>query len=57
MLQAQQSVQHIDDAGLAIAIITLAILAYWRLMLRLLLVLAAVAAVAGAATLVQIMHR
>jgi hypothetical protein len=54
MLQAQQSVQHLDDARFVIAVITLAIMAYWRLALRLLLVLVALAAVVGAVTLVQI---
>ena len=53
MLPAQQSVQHVNNVRFAIALIALASMAYWRQMLRLLLVFMVVAAVVGAVVLLS----
>ena len=57
MLPAQQSVQHLGNVAFAIAVIALVTMVYWRLALRLLLIVVAVATVVGAAALLQIIHR
>lgn len=57
MLPVQESVQHVEDARFVIAVITLATMVYWRLMLRLLLILVAVAAVIGMVAILQMMRK
>jgi hypothetical protein len=57
MLPVQQSVQHAEGARVVIAVLALATMAYWRLVLRLLLILVAVATAVGAVALLQIMLR
>jgi hypothetical protein len=52
----QQSVQHVENAEVAIALITLAIMIYWRVLLRLLIILAAVATAVGALVILEFMH-
>jgi len=55
MLPAQQSIQHVETARVVIAVIAVATVVYWRLMIRLLLILAAIAVAVGAVTLLQLM--
>lgn len=54
MLPAQQSIQHVETARVVIAVIAVAAVVYWRLTIRLLLVLAAVAVAVGVVTLLQL---
>lgn len=55
MLPVQQSAQHADDLRVVIAVLALATMAYWRLVLRLLLILVAVATAVGAVALLQVL--
>jgi hypothetical protein len=55
MLPVQQSAQHADDLRVIIGVLALATMAYWRLVLRLLLILVAVATAVGAVALLQVL--
>jgi len=57
MLPAQESIQHVENARVVTAIISIAVMVYWRLILKLLLVLIAVSTTVGAVVLLQIAHR
>jgi hypothetical protein len=56
MLSFQPSAQDVDSARAALVLVMAGVAIFWRLVLRVLLVIAVIAVVVGAVVLVQGMH-
>lgn len=56
MLPGQETAQQVENARMIIVLSALAISLYWRALLRVLIVLVAVATAVGAIVLLQMIH-
>jgi hypothetical protein len=56
MLPGQETVQQVENARVIVLLSALAIMLYWRMLLRALIVLAAVATAVGAIALLEMVH-
>ena len=56
MLPDQETVQQVENARMIVTLSALALLFYWRVVLRALIILVAVATVVGALALLEMMH-
>jgi hypothetical protein len=56
MLPGQETVQQVENARMIVALSALALLFYWRVLLRALTILVAVATVVGALALLEMVH-
>ncbi len=57
MFVTQATVQEVENARVALVLLALGIVVFWRIAVRILLAIVVVTVVAGALVLLQIMHR